>query len=189
MAGDDGTANTLIPGRGVVVWLTGLSGAGKSTIADEVHARLARRGVQASILDGDVLRRGLCSDLGFSPEDRRENIRRVGEVARLLVDAGVVAVVALISPYRADRRRVREKLSEGTFVEVFVDTPLAECERRDPKGLYVRARAGQIPEFTGISAPYERPEAPELHLRPGETDLDACASAVVAAIFERLATR
>ncbi|MEZ4450326.1 MAG: adenylyl-sulfate kinase [Nannocystaceae bacterium] len=178
--------NTPTPSRGVVVWLTGFSGAGKSTIADEVRRLLTGRGILASILDGDVLRRGLCSDLGFSPDDRRENIRRVGEVAKILVDAGVVALVALISPYREDRGRVREKLAEGTFIEVFVDTPLAECERRDPKGLYARARAGKIPEFTGISAPYEPPDAPELHLRAGEADLDACAGEVVSAILSRL---
>src|SRR5690606_3091131 len=115
---------------------------------------------RVAILDGDVLRRGLCSDLGFSPADRRENIRRVGEVAKILADAGVIAVVALISPYRDDRRRVRERLAAGDLLEVFVDTPLELCEGRDPKGLYARARAGELAEFTGVSAPYEPPEAP-----------------------------
>ncbi|MCY1062936.1 adenylyl-sulfate kinase [Nannocystis sp. SCPEA4] len=150
--------------RGVVVWLTGLSGAGKSTIAARVDALLHARGRHSYILDGDNLRFGLCRDLGFSPEDRAENVRRLGEAARLLQDAGLIVLVAAISPYREDRARVRERLPPGGFLEVFVDAPLAVCESRDPKGLYRRARAGEIAGFSGIDAPYEPPEAPDLHL-------------------------
>ena len=150
--------------RGVVVWLTGLSGAGKSTIAARVDAQLHARGRHSYILDGDNLRFGLCRDLGFSPEDRAENVRRLGEAARLLQDAGLIVLVAAISPYRDDRARVRERLPAGRFLEVFVDAPLAVCESRDPKGLYRRARAGEIAGFSGIDAPYEPPGAPDLHL-------------------------
>jgi adenylyl-sulfate kinase len=151
--------------RGAVVWLTGLSGAGKSTIAARVDAQLHARGRHSYILDGDNLRFGLCRDLGFSPEDRAENVRRLGEAARLLQDAGLIVLVAAISPYREDRARVRERFPPGRFLEVFVDAPLALCESRDPKGLYRRARAGEITGFSGIDAPYEPPEAPDLHLR------------------------
>jgi len=150
--------------RGGVVWLTGLSGAGKSTIAAEVERRLFLRGWQAKVLDGDALRLGLNADLGFSPEDRAENIRRAGEVAHLLADAGIIVLGAFISPYRADRDRVRS-INPEVFHEIHIATPLEECERRDPKGLYVKARAGAIPQFTGLSAPYEPPEAPDLVLQ------------------------
>ncbi|MDC0719540.1 adenylyl-sulfate kinase [Nannocystis bainbridge] len=150
--------------RGAVVWLTGLSGAGKSTIAAQVDAQLHARGRHSYILDGDNLRFGLCRDLGFSPEDRAENVRRLGEAARLLQDAGLIVLVAAISPYRDDRARVRERFPAGCFLEVFVDAPLAVCESRDPKGLYRRARAGEIADFSGIDAPYEPPDAPDLHL-------------------------
>ncbi len=167
--------------RGCVVWLTGLSGSGKSTVARRVE-----RGKVAYTLDGDNIRHGLCSDLGFKPEDRRENIRRVGEIVRLMADAGVVAIVALISPYRKDRASVRARIPEGRFVEVFVDAPLTVCEERDPKGLYARARSGEIPNFTGISAPYEAPESPELVLRTDESDIDACVEQVVATIVPLL---
>lgn len=165
--------------RGCVVWLTGLSGSGKSSIALRVERHLLELGRVAYTLDGDNIRHGLCSDLGFKPEDRRENVRRVGEVVRLMADAGVIAIVALISPYRAERTAVRARLPEGRFVEVFVDTPLAICEQRDPKGLYARARSGEIPNFTGISAPYERPETPELVLPTAELDVDACVLRVI----------
>jgi len=147
--------------RGGVVWLTGLSGAGKSTIAMEVERQLFLKGWQVSVLDGDNVRHGLCSDLGFSPEDRTENIRRVGEVANLFAQAGMLVVTAFISPYRSDRDRVRA-IDPELFHEIYVATGLDECERRDPKGLYKKARAGQIPEFTGITAPYEEPIVPEL---------------------------
>ncbi|QIZ50133.1 adenylyl-sulfate kinase [Dickeya zeae] len=150
--------------RGVVVWFTGLSGSGKSTLAGALEQSLFARGVSTYLLDGDNVRHGLCRDLGFSDDDRRENIRRVGEVARLMVDAGLVVLTAFISPHRAERQMVRELLDQGQFLEVFVDTPLAICEARDPKGLYKKARAGELRNFTGIDAIYEAPEQPELHL-------------------------
>lgn len=148
--------------RGCTVWFTGLSGSGKSTIAVAVEKALWDRGVGSYILDGDNIRHGLNADLGFSPEDRTENIRRIGEVAKLFTDAGVVNLTAFISPYRSDRDRVRSIMGDGDFIEVHVDCPVEECEKRDVKGLYAKARAGKIPEFTGISAPYEAPEKPEL---------------------------
>ena len=149
--------------RGAVIWLTGLSGSGKSSIARALERQLFDLGMHTSILDGDNIRQGLASDLGFSPEDRVENIRRVGEVACLMADAGLIVITAFISPYRADRRRARESTLQGgiDFIEVFVSAPLQVCEQRDPKGLYKKARAGEIKEFTGISAPYEVPENPE----------------------------
>jgi len=150
--------------RGVVVWFTGLSGSGKSTLAGTLEQALFARGVSTYLLDGDNVRHGLCRDLGFSDDDRRENIRRVGEVARLMVDAGLVVLTAFISPHRAERQMVRELLDQEQFLEVFVDTPLAICEARDPKGLYRKARAGELRNFTGIDAVYEAPEQPELHL-------------------------
>ena len=148
--------------RGCVVWFTGLSGSGKSTVSRRVEQMLLTRGVHAYGLDGDNIRHRLNVDLGFSPEDRKENIRRVGEVAALFADSCTITLTAFISPYRADRAQVRALVPEGRFVEVFVDTPLAVCESRDPKGLYQKARAGEIAQFTGISAPYEAPEKPEL---------------------------
>ncbi|MCP5368533.1 MAG: adenylyl-sulfate kinase [Hyphomicrobiales bacterium] len=156
--------------RSGVLWLTGLSGAGKSTLALELEHRLHRDGYQVYTLDGDNVRHGLCSDLGFSPEDRSENIRRIGEVANLFAEAGVIVVTAFISPYRADRDLARA-VSQGRFHEVHVKADLATCEARDPKGLYAKARAGKIPEFTGISAPYEEPEAPELVVDTGDLNL------------------
>jgi adenylylsulfate kinase len=148
--------------RGCTVWLTGLSGSGKSTIANLMEKALWERGVRSFVLDGDNVRHGLNKDLGFSPKDRTENIRRIGEVAALFTDAGVVNITAFISPYRADRDIARKAMPEGCFIEVYVQCELDECEKRDPKGLYKKARAGEIPEFTGISAPYEAPEKPEL---------------------------
>lgn len=170
------------PHQGATVWLTGLSGSGKSTVAVEVEHRLVAEGRPAYILDGDNLRHGLNADLGFSPADRTENIRRVGEVARLMADAGVVAIVPVISPYRADRDRARaiHDAAAVPFVEVFVDTPLEVCEARDPKGLYARARAGEVTGLTGIDAPYEAPEAPDLRLTPADGDPAAHAAAVLA---------
>jgi adenylyl-sulfate kinase len=149
---------------GRVVWLTGLSGAGKSTIARELEQHLSALGERVFVLDGDVTRRGLCSDLTFSPADRKENVRRIGEVAKLFAEAGIICLVALISPYRADRQAARDILGTGRFVEVYVNAPVEICERRDPKGLYAKARAGKLKEFTGISAPYEPPENPEIEL-------------------------
>lgn len=150
--------------RGVTVWLTGLSGSGKSTVADLLAARLHSMGVRTAVLDGDNIRHGLNGDLGFSPEDRTENIRRIGEVAKLLTSFGVVNMVAFISPYASDRDRARGIQARGDFLEVFVHAPLEVAEERDPKGLYKKARAGLIREFTGIDAPYEEPENPELVL-------------------------
>jgi adenylylsulfate kinase len=154
----------LLGQRGVTVWLTGLSGSGKSTIAVAAEHALVERGRLAYVLDGDNIRHGLNSNLGFSPDDRTENIRRIGEVAKLFTDSGVIVFASFISPYRADRDRVRSTMQEGDFVEVLVDASLETCESRDVKGLYQKARAGEIPEFTGISAPYEPPENPELVL-------------------------
>ena len=150
--------------RGATVWLTGLSGSGKSTIAVAAEGALHERGKVAYVLDGDNVRHGLNKNLGFSPEDRTENIRRIGEVARLFTDAGIIALTSFISPYRADRDAVRAVGEPGDFIEVLVDASVETCEGRDVKGLYKKARAGEIPEFTGISAPYEAPEKPELVL-------------------------
>jgi len=147
-----------------VVWLTGLSGSGKSTIANLVEKKLYAQGRHTYLLDGDNVRHGLNKDLGFTDEDRVENIRRVAEVARLMVDAGLIVLVSFISPFRAERRLARELLAEGEFVEVFVDTPLAVAERRDVKGLYAKARAGELKNFTGVDSPYEPPEHPEIRL-------------------------
>ena len=150
--------------KAFVLWFTGLSGSGKSTIAGALEQELFRRGVHTYLLDGDNVRHGLCKGLGFSLADRQENLRRVGEASKLMVDAGLVVLAACVSPYRADRDAIRALLPDGEFVEVFVDTPLAECEQRDPKGLYKKARAGEIKNFTGIDDPYEAPEQPEVHI-------------------------
>lgn len=147
-----------------LLWFTGLSGSGKSTLAGALEAELMQRGIHTYLLDGDNVRHGLCSDLGFATADRQENLRRVGEVAKLMVDAGLVVLAAFVSPYRAERAAIRARLSEGEFIEVFVDTPLSECEQRDPKGLYKKARAGEIKHFTGIDDPYEVPEQADIHL-------------------------
>ena len=167
--------------QGKTLWFTGLSGSGKSSVAVEVERRLVAAGQPAYILDGDNLRHGLNAGLGFSPEDRQENVRRVAEVAKLMADAGVVAIVSLVSPYREHRDAARASHdADGLpFVEIFMDTPLKECEERDPKGLYAKARAGEIPEFTGISAPYEVPVRPELLLRPGDGDVAELATLVI----------
>jgi len=165
---------------GATIWLTGLSGSGKSTLANAVAARLLERDRPAAVLDGDNVRHGLNADLGFSAADRSENVRRVGEVAALMADAGLVAIVPVISPYRADRDRVRatHRAAGLPFVEVFVDTPLAVCAKRDPKGLYAKARAGELTGMTGIDDPYEAPAEPELRVQPG--DLDATVEALIA---------
>lgn len=155
-----------------ILWLTGLSGAGKSTIARELNCRLFQKGYQAYVLDGDNVRHGLNSDLGFSPEDRKENIRRVAEVAKLFVDAGFIVITSFISPYKEDRDRARMIFSQGDFVEVYVQADVSVCERRDTKGLYKKARQGLIPEFTGISAPYEAPENPEICVHTGNQTID-----------------
>jgi adenylyl-sulfate kinase len=175
----------VLGARGSVVWFTGLSGSGKSTIAHRVEQLLLEQGVYTTVLDGDNLRHGLNGDLGFTAADRAENIRRVGEVAKLFAGAGVTTLSAFISPYRADRARVRSLVDDDAFVEVFVDTPLEICEQRDPKGLYRRARAGEIRDFTGIDAPYEAPTSPEVHLRTAGREVNDCAAEVVAALAAR----
>ncbi|WP_423801961.1 adenylyl-sulfate kinase [Neobacillus sp. SAB-20_R2A] len=147
------------------LWFTGLSGSGKSTIANAVSNELFRQGINEYVLDGDNIRHGLNKDLGFSEEDRTENIRRIGEVAKLFVDSGQIVTTAFISPFRSDRDNVRALFQEGEFIEVFIDCPLDECERRDPKQLYVKARKGEIKDFTGIDSPYESPENPEIIIR------------------------
>lgn len=171
----------LTGGPGCTVLLTGLSGSGKSTIAYAVEKALINSGRNAVVLDGDNLRFGLNSDLGFSPEDRAENVRRVTEVARLMADAGLVAVVPVIAPYEADRNAARTRHEEGgtSFLEVFVDTPLEVCEGRDPKGLYARARAGEIENMTGIDAPYERPVSPDLVIDGSSVVIDDAVDAIV----------
>jgi bifunctional enzyme CysN/CysC len=175
------------PSAGATVWFTGLSGSGKSTVAAFVERALVAAGRPAYLLDGDNLRHGLNADLGFSAADRTENIRRVGEVARLFADAGVVALVPVISPYRADRDRVRKIHDEVglPFLEVFVDTPLEVCEARDPKGLYARARAGEIKGFTGIDDPYEAPGQPDVRLTPADGDAEAQAELVLKELAAR----
>ena len=170
----------------VTVWLTGLPGSGKSTLAHAAEALLAAEGVLAYVLDGDNLRFGLNSDLSFSPEDRAENIRRAGEVAALLRDAGAVVLASFVSPYRRDRDRVRSLHPDGSFVEVFVDAPLAVCEQRDPKGLYARARAGAIAEVTGVSAPYEAPTDPEMRIDTSAIDVETASAAVTAEVMKRV---
>lgn len=151
--------------KGVCLWFTGLSGSGKSTLAAELESRLYNRGIHTYVLDGDNIRHGLNSDLSFSPEDRKENIRRIGEVAKLFVDAGVIVVTAFISPYRSDRDSARNLFEKGKFLEIFVDCSFATCEMRDPKGLYKKARENIINDFTGIHAPYEPPLKPELIIK------------------------
>jgi adenylylsulfate kinase len=174
--------------KGAVLWLTGLSGSGKSTISRALERELFELGMQVYVLDGDNVRHGLNSNLGFSPQDREENIRRIAEVAKLLSDAGIIAVTAFISPYRDDRRRAREIALEagGEFIEVFVNAPLGVCEQRDVKGLYRRARAGEIKEFTGISAPYEAPNDPEVSVRTDILTRDECVARIISFLRPRL---
>ena len=171
--------------RPSVLWFTGLSGAGKSTVAGALETELAERGYHTYLLDGDNVRHGLCKDLGFSDTERRENIRRIGEVAKLMADAGLIVLSAFISPHRAERQLVRDLLDEGEFIEVFVDTPLEECEKRDPKGLYKKARAGEIRQFTGIDSEYEAPLAPEIHLQAGTKSVSQLVEECVQLLAER----
>jgi adenylylsulfate kinase len=165
---------TISGHKGCTIWLTGLSGSGKSTLAVALEKKLWERGVRSYVLDGDNIRHGLNKDLGFSPKDRTENIRRIGEVAKLFTDGAVINVTAFISPYRADRDSVRALMAEGDFLEVYVSCPVEVCERRDVKGLYKKARAGEIPEFTGISAPYEEPLKPELTVHTDRHSEEEC---------------
>lgn len=165
--------------RGLTIWFTGLSGSGKSTVSVALEERLTNMGCRTYRLDGDNVRTGLNRDLSFTPEDRIENIRRIGEVAKLFRDAGIINLTAFISPYRRDREMARALSADDDFVEVFVDAPLEVCEQRDPKGLYKKARAGSIPNFTGISAPYEPPEHPEVHLHTADKGVSGCVDQLV----------
>ena len=181
--GDD--REKLLGQKGATIWLTGLSGSGKSTLAQEVESYLYEQGCLTFILDGDNVRHGLNSNLGFSPDDREENIRRLGEVSKLFTQTGVIILTAFISPYRKDRRRAREICPEGRFIEVYVDCPLEICEQRDPKGLYKKARRGEIPDFTGISAPYEAPEASEVTVNSGSQSVEECVETIVNYLVEK----
>jgi len=169
----------LLNQKGVVIWFTGLPSSGKSTIAHAVEEELFKRGHLCYVLDGDNIRHGLNKNLGFSPEDREENIRRIGEVAKLFATAGLITMTAFISPYRSDRDKARQLLEEGEFIEAFVKVSLDEAEQRDPKGLYKKARAGEIKEFTGISAPYEEPLSPELIIDTDKLDLESSRDLVI----------
>ena len=171
--------------RPCILWFTGLSGAGKSTVANALEQALHARGYHTYLLDGDNVRHGLNKNLGFSAEDREENIRRIGEVAKLFVDGGTIVLTAFISPYRRDREQVRELVDDGEFLEVFVNTPLDVCEDRDPKGLYKKARAGEIKHFTGIDDPYEAPDSPEITLHTEKNSIEES----VVQIMEELAAR
>lgn len=170
--------------RSVALWFTGLSGSGKSTLAHAVEERLHASGCRTFVLDGDNVRHGLCSDLGFSRADREENIRRIGEMTRLFMDAGIIVLTAFISPFRADREKVRQLVGEDAFLEIYCRCPLEVCEDRDVKGLYRRARAGQIPEFTGLTSPYEEPERPALSVDTATVPLGACVDEVVKLLIE-----
>lgn len=180
-----GDRERLLQQKGVVLWFTGLSASGKSTLALAVEEKLFERGHLCFVLDGDNIRHGLNKNLGFSPEDREENIRRIGEVGKLFADSGVIAMTAFISPYRGDRDKARELLEDGRFIEIFVEVPLDVAEQRDPKGLYKKARAGEIKEFTGISAPYEEPLSPEIVVNTGELDLGQSVDRVIRFLEDR----
>lgn len=177
----------LLGQKGCTIWLTGLPSSGKSTIAFSLEHALDQQGRLAYVLDGDNIRHGLNKNLGFSAADRAENIRRIGEVAKLFADAGVITITSFVSPYRADRDVVRQlhEAAKAPFIEVFVDTPVAECEKRDPKGLYKKARAGEIPNFTGVSDPYEPPLKPEIVLKAGERMLEECVAELAAILRQR----
>lgn len=169
----------------VVLWFTGLSGSGKSTVANAVESKLLSLGKHSYLLDGDNVRHGLNKDLGFSDQDRVENIRRIGEVAKLFVDSGAIVLTAFISPFIADRTQVRELLSEDQFLEVFIDTPLEVCEQRDPKGLYKKARAGEIKHFTGIDSEYQAPVNAEIHVKTANKSIEECAEQIVSALITK----
>ena len=171
--------------RSAILWFTGLSGSGKSTLANAVNAALFERGLGTYVLDGDNVRHGLCKDLGFSDADREENIRRIGEVAKLFLDAGVIVLTAFVSPFRADRDKARDLVEAGDFFEIFCAADLDVCESRDPKGLYAKARSGAIKEFTGISSPYEAPDTPELRIDTGAQDLAQSVEVVIKALQDK----
>ena len=172
--------------KAVLFWLTGLSGSGKSTIANRLEEKLFNLGKHTYILDGDNIRFGLNSDLGFSEKDREENIRRIGELAKLFVDAGVIVITAFISPFRKDRERVRKLFPNGEFVEIFVDTPLEICKKRDPKGLYQKVERGEIHNFTGIDSPYEKPENPEIYIDTTKMDVEETVKTIINFYLERI---
>lgn len=171
--------------KSVILWFTGLSGAGKSTLAHAVEEELHRRGCRTFVLDGDNVRHGLCADLGFSAEDRVENIRRIGEMVKLFLEAGVITLTAFISPFRKDRERVRSLVPHGKFLEIYCRCSLDVCEQRDVKGLYKRARSGEIKDFTGVSSPYEEPDDPEMVVDTGELLLEECVAKVLDLLKER----
>jgi adenylylsulfate kinase len=171
--------------RSAILWFTGLSGSGKSTLANAVNAALFERGLGTYVLDGDNVRHGLCKDLGFSDADREENIRRIGEIAKLFLDAGVIVLTAFVSPFRADRDKARDLVEVGDFFEIFCAADLNVCESRDPKGLYAKARSGAIKEFTGISSPYEAPDNPELKIDTGTQDLAESVNVVIKALQDK----
>ena len=171
--------------RSAILWFTGLSGSGKSTLANAVNAALFERGLGTYVLDGDNVRHGLCKDLGFSDADREENIRRIGEIAKLFLDAGVIVLTAFVSPFRADRDKARDLVEAGDFFEIFCAADLDVCESRDPKGLYAKARSGTIKEFTGISSPYEAPDTPELKIDTGAQDLAESVNVVIKALQDK----
>ncbi len=171
--------------KSVVLWFTGLSGSGKSTLAHALEEQLHQKRSHAYVFDGDNVRHGLCSDLGFSADDRKENIRRIGEMAKLFVDAGVIALTAFISPFKDDRDNVRKLFDGDDFIEVYCHCSIEECERRDVKGLYKRARAGEIPNFTGISSPYDVPENPEISIDTENKNLDECIDQLLEALVKR----
>jgi adenylylsulfate kinase len=168
-----------------LLWYTGLSGSGKSTVANAVDALLFKLGCHSYLLDGDNVRHGLNGDLGFTDEDRVENIRRISEVSKLFLDAGLIVSTAFISPFTEDRARARAKLEDGEFIEVYIDTPISVCEQRDPKGLYKKARAGEIKDFTGIDSTYDVPENPEIHVKTAELSIQKCAEQIVNHLVER----
>ena len=171
--------------KSVVLWFTGLSGSGKSTLAHALEEQLHQRGGRTYVFDGDNVRHGLCGDLGFSAEDRKENIRRIGEMAKLFVDAGIIALTAFISPFKDDRKNVRDLFQDDDFIEVYCHCSIEECERRDVKGLYKRARAGEISDFTGISSPYEVPENPEISIDTENQSLDECVEQLLEILIQR----
>ena len=171
--------------KGAVIWLTGLSASGKSTIAHHLEKMLHERDCSTYVFDGDNVRHGLCGDLSFSAEDRSENIRRIGEMVKLFIDAGIIAITAFISPYRKDRERIRHLVEKERFFEIYVECPIEECARRDPKGIYQKAQQGLIKNFTGISAPYEPPESPELVIRSDREDSMEAAKRVITLIEQR----
>ncbi|MBK7886363.1 MAG: adenylyl-sulfate kinase [Bacteroidetes bacterium] len=176
----------LLQQKPLLLWFTGLSGSGKSTLADRVEQELHLKGYKTYLLDGDNIRHGLNSNIDFSEEGRKENIRRIGEVARLFIDAGIIVLTAFISPFKEDRDRVRQLLPEGEFTEIFVDCPLEVCEQRDVKGLYAKARRGEIPDFTGISSPFEAPEHAEITVHTDQDDLETCTNQILNFTLNRI---